>query len=163
MIILVLCAVAAFTVWWETYLSLHSLIKNGIIAEPQLLVHFRMISKIIFVKVLLTLVAVWGLSITIFHFLAGPLYRFEVSFKSLRDGDLSQRIHLRKGDELKGLSGLFNDAVDVLQNNVRQDREKLGTLASNLEAAAKNLDKQKGDELLRMAGELRNVTKGFKI
>src|SRR5690348_8453117 len=79
MIILALFGLAAFMVWWETYESLRGLTEAGLIQDPQLLSLLSKINHVVFVKVGIALGMVWGLSVLLSHYLAGPLYRIEAT------------------------------------------------------------------------------------
>lgn len=59
----------------------------------------------------------WG-SIFLTHKVAGPLFRFGKSFQSVKDGDLSVRINLRKWDEAKNVADDFNQMVETLDNKI---------------------------------------------
>jgi nitrate/nitrite-specific signal transduction histidine kinase len=47
------------------------------------------------------------------HKLAGPIYRLEKACQSVIDGNYSEKIFLRKGDEMQNLAHLLNEAVRV--------------------------------------------------
>jgi nitrogen fixation/metabolism regulation signal transduction histidine kinase len=51
--------------------------------------------------------------LTIFfsHKLAGPVYRFEKICNSLVKGNYTEKIFLRKGDEMQNLATLFNEVI----------------------------------------------------
>jgi len=156
LIMLVLLGAACFMVWWETYHSLTGLSREGIIKDPALLVMLGKISKIVLVKAGLFLGVAWILSIALTHYIAGPIYRFEKSFEALKSGDLTHRIHLRKGDELKFLGSSFNETMGSLQENIKSDRLLV-------EAVARQLDNESNEKFLKLSGDLRKVTKSFKI
>jgi len=47
--------------------------------------------------------------------IAGPLFRFDAFLRSVHAGDAPEDIRLRKGDELKDLAALLNDATRPLR------------------------------------------------
>jgi nitrogen fixation/metabolism regulation signal transduction histidine kinase len=53
--------------------------------------------------------------LTIFfsHKLAGPVYRFEKVCHMLAEGNYTEKITLRKGDEMQNLARVFNDVIHV--------------------------------------------------
>lgn len=67
------------------------------------------------------------------HKLAGPVYRFEMSMHKILNGDYTDKIHLRKGDEMQNLAGLINEVnerTSELLKNIKdaktdEDREKI--------------------------------------
>ncbi len=60
------------------------------------------------------LIMVQILLLTIFfsHKLAGPVYRLELAMNRVLDGDYSEEIHLRDGDQLRNLAELTNEVID---------------------------------------------------
>ena len=112
------------------------------------------------------------LSIFVSHKIAGPVYRLEETTRTIASGDLTQKIHLRHGDELKDLQDAFNTMSDSLAKMVAKDREviaKLITAGNQLRESVqkKNLDPKQlesvADELHNIIEELKLVTTGFKI
>jgi len=67
------------------------------------------------------------------HLIAGPLYRFEKSFEMLKEGDLTYRINLRKGDELKDLAEMFNDMMEDIHNKMKRDRARREEMVQTVE------------------------------
>lgn len=56
------------------------------------------------------------ISILISHKIAGPIFKFKKEIKSMIEtGDISKRIFLRKGDELKDLADLLNQLFDMIE------------------------------------------------
>lgn len=51
------------------------------------------------------------------HHVAGPEYRLTQSLRRLREGDLSFRISLRRGDLLTGLAAECNELIEWLNQN----------------------------------------------
>ena len=50
--------------------------------------------------------------------MAGPVYRFEQTCKAIAKGDFSQRVHLRKGDQLTELQDAFNKMMDTVEDRL---------------------------------------------
>jgi len=78
------------------------------------------------IGVLLIIVQVALLTIFFSHKLAGPLYRFEKACHSLIDGNYTEAVNLRKGDEMQTLSGLFNDAIRLTRQRITELRDADG-------------------------------------
>jgi nitrogen fixation/metabolism regulation signal transduction histidine kinase len=57
------------------------------------------------------------------HRLYGPIYRFERALKEFLDGNFSNRINLRKHDELKEVEELFNRLAGCLEGARSRDLE----------------------------------------
>ncbi len=73
--------------------------------------------RLVIPGILLLLFIGWG-SIFLTHKVAGPLFRFSKSFGSVKNGDLSVRINLRKWDETKNVADDFNDMVEYLDQKI---------------------------------------------
>lgn len=63
------------------------------------------------VGVLLVIIQVVLLTIFFSHKIAGPVYRFENVFHNIINGNYTDQIKLRRGDEMKNLAVLFNEAL----------------------------------------------------
>jgi len=63
--------------------------------------------------------------LTIFfsHKLAGPIFRFEKACHNLIDGNYTEKIYLRKGDEMQNLAGLINDAIKTTNERITALRD----------------------------------------
>lgn len=58
-------------------------------------------------------------SVFVTHRIAGPLYRFRMTFKALAEGNLSTRANLRKHDYLKNDACVINDMIGTLETRIR--------------------------------------------
>ncbi len=106
------------------------------------------------------------------HLIAGPLYRFEKSFEILREGDLTYRINLRKGDELRDLAEMFNDMMEDVHNKMKSDRTKREEVVQTIEdmkgmvlsSGLKDDLKQKLSEKLdSIGGRVREINSEFTV
>lgn len=85
-------------------------------ADKILTLHYRLW------PVVIVLIVFIGLhSFRIFHRFVGPLYRFTLAFKEVRDGNLDFRVKLRKKDHLHEEAAIFNEMINVMS-------EKLGNI-----------------------------------
>ncbi len=71
-------------------------------------------------KIIIYIVFVVLISAILSHKMAGPVYRFEQTCKAIAKGDFSQRVHLRKGDQLMELQDEFNKMMDRLESEIKQ-------------------------------------------
>ncbi len=55
--------------------------------------------------------------------IAGPLYRFEVFLRAVRDRTQTEPCRIRKGDELKDLCELINEATESARTDATSPRE----------------------------------------
>jgi nitrate/nitrite-specific signal transduction histidine kinase len=63
------------------------------------------------IGIFLVIIQIVFLTIFFSHKVAGPVYRFERVLHSLIEGRYTDAIHLRKGDEMQNMAGLFNLAI----------------------------------------------------
>lgn len=132
-IIVALFAISALIVWWELYQSMTGLYQHGMIEDPALMELLSQITQAVAIKLSVALIMVWALAIMLSHFIAGPIYRIEKSLGILKTGDLTHRIYLRKHDEMMSVAESFNNALDFLQESVKEDRVKLERSVRRLE------------------------------
>ncbi len=66
------------------------------------------------------------------HRFAGPIYRFEQTLKKVGIGDVSDRVHLRKGDLLKDFCDTMNESLAGLRGFVQEDRRLLDDAVERL-------------------------------
>ncbi|MEE9280946.1 MAG: methyl-accepting chemotaxis protein [Myxococcota bacterium] len=74
--------------------------------------------------------------------LAGPLYRLDEYVRSLASGDLSQRVRLRKGDELHDLAQLTNQCIDRFEDTLLEVQMRAGQAGEALHAVLVELNAQ---------------------
>lgn len=75
------------------------------------------------IGIFLIIVQVALLTIFFSHKLAGPLYRFEKACHGLINGDYTEKISLRKGDEMQNLAGLFNEMIAATRDRMKALRD----------------------------------------
>ena len=73
-------------------------------------------------KLIIYLVFVVLISAILSNKMAGPVYRFEQVCKAVAKGDFSQRVHLRKGDQLIELQDEFNKMMDRVETEINQKK-----------------------------------------
>lgn len=71
-------------------------------------------------KIIIYVIFVVLISAIISHKMAGPVYRFEQTCKAIAKGDFSQRVHLRKGDQLMDLQDEFNKMMDRVEEELKK-------------------------------------------
>ena len=86
--------------------------------DPSLYELFRSDSYIFLLKLALYMVGVTIFAVLASHKLAGPVYRFERSARTVGSGDLTHRVRLRVGDELDDFRGGFNIIIVSLKVRV---------------------------------------------
>ena len=75
------------------------------------------------IGILFVIVQLLLLTIFFSHKLAGPVYRFEMVCHNIIEGKYTDKIVLRKGDEMKNLATLLNEVIE-------RSRERLVSLAN---------------------------------
>ncbi|MBO7238371.1 MAG: HAMP domain-containing protein [Elusimicrobiaceae bacterium] len=73
-------------------------------------------------KLIIYVVFVVLISAILSHKMAGPVYRFEQTCKAIAKGDFSQRVHLRKGDQLTELQEEFNKMMDRVEAEINKKK-----------------------------------------
>lgn len=73
-------------------------------------------------KLSLYVLCVVVISALVSHKMAGPVYRFEQVCKAIAKGDYSQRVHLRKGDQLMDLQDAFNQMMDKIEADIKNKK-----------------------------------------
>ena len=69
--------------------------------------------------IFLIIVQITLLTVFFSHKVAGPLYRFEKVCHNLIEGNYTEKITLRKGDEMQNLAGLFNEMINVTNDRMK--------------------------------------------
>ncbi len=114
------------------------------------------------------------ISVYVTHKLAGPIYRFEKTAKDVIGGDLSVRIRLRKGDDLKELANLLNHLLENIDKSMMNIKRMERDVGADLPGILKDLHGLEGlnsrQELIeRMEGiieknkEIRNILDKFEL
>jgi methyl-accepting chemotaxis protein len=163
----------AFGVGWIIYHTSWSRISD----TPDLTIDklgdiFDQVNHLLMRWIIVFLVVIAILSVFVSHKIAGPVYRLERSARVLASGDLTCKVKLRHGDELRELENAFNSMSESLRKMVATDREVIGRLITAGNQLSETMKKKKLDpseveqvakELYQIIEELRLVTAGFKI
>lgn len=109
--------VTGYTIYYNSWVLLGEKLAN-VYPQGRLMAIFRSVN--IRVAVSLVAVSILCVIISVFasHKIAGPVYRLITFLDSVTAGNYSQRVRLRKGDELKDLAAAVNRLVEKL------DKEK---------------------------------------
>jgi len=112
---------------------------------------------------LIGLALVMALSLTILfvlfsHKIAGPIMRIERTFEEVLGGDLTQRITLRQGDELKDTADHVNSMLDGLESRIKRIDQMSRYMQENLKTMIAEASGDKKEQLMR----LDDLAKGVK-
>lgn len=85
------------------------------------------------IGILFVIVQLVLLTIFFSHKLAGPVYRFEMVCHNIIEGKYTDKIVLRKGDEMQNLAGLLNEVINttnerlanLIKASSKEDRDKI--------------------------------------
>ncbi len=69
---------------------------------------------------LLLMLQVLLLTIFFSHKLAGPVYRLEVAMNRVLDGDYTEQVRLRNGDQLTNLAELLNEVIESSGTTIKE-------------------------------------------
>ena len=120
MIMSVLCGLAIMT--FELTATLNELFdKYPVLVQP-IYDQFLPVAASFFYKIAIYLLFVVIISAILSHKMAGPVYRFEQTCKAIAKGDYSQRVHLRKGDQLMELQDEFNKMMDRIEADINKNK-----------------------------------------
>ncbi|PYV08341.1 MAG: hypothetical protein DMG07_26115 [Acidobacteria bacterium] len=136
--IFVLLGASTFIIWLFGTLAINHMVDNRIIGQLSVF----------------SLALVFGLSLIFSHFIAGPIYRFEKTLETVRDGDLTVVVRLRARDEFKELADLFNQMLASLRLRLQTERD---VVDAALEKAGKLVDVLRQAGHAAEAGELERV------
>ena len=117
MVACVLCGLAIMTL--ELTATLNDLFDAYPVLVQPIYDEFIPIAAAFFYKIAIYVLLVVIISAILSHKMAGPVYRFEQTCKAIAKGDFSQRVHLRKGDQLTELQEEFNKMMDVVEDRLR--------------------------------------------
>ncbi len=110
-----------------------------------------------------SLALVMALSLTILfvlfsHKIAGPILRIERTFEEALGGDLTQRIKLRQGDELKETADQLNTMLDGLQARIKRIDQMSRFMRESLDKLIQEAPPEKKEQLMK----LDDLAKGVK-
>jgi len=117
----VLCGLTIMTL--ELTATLNELFDTYPVLVQPLYDQFGPIAAQFFYKIAIYVLFVIIISAVLSHKMAGPIYRFEQTFRQVAKGDYSQRVHLRKGDQFIELQDEFNKMMDHIQADMEQKKQ----------------------------------------
>lgn len=112
----VLCGLTIMTL--ELTATLNELFDTYPVLVQPIYDEFIPIVSQFFYKIAIYVLFVIIISAILSHKMAGPIYRFEQTFRQIAKGDFSQRVHLRKGDQFIEMQDEFNKMMDRVQAEI---------------------------------------------
>lgn len=171
LLIFLTAALCSYVVYYTSMISMGEKLAN-VYPQGRLMAIVNAVNiRILFSLILIMpLVAMIGLFLS--HRIAGPIYRMERFLNDVANGDLTQRLTLRKKDELISLANGINNVVDSLKKTVIIKKGHLEKISMELEKLKKAIetipiDKPTVTELVKNVSietdGLKNELKRYKI
>jgi methyl-accepting chemotaxis protein len=158
---------------WIIYFTIWSGISSGDLKTAADLANiFDKVNHDLMVWIPIFIALIAFASIFVSHRIAGPIYRFEESAKMIAEGDLSLKIHLRKGDELKDLANTFNTMTEKLEKIVKNDRKVISKIIHiikelPMDLKSDDLSSKRKDEIIQelvtIVDDLKLVTSSYQL
>lgn len=106
--------VSGYTIYYNTWLLLGEKLAN-VYPQGRLMQIFRSVNMSLAINLFFVSIFCIGVAIFTSHRVAGPICRMVKFMDDVTDGNYSQRVRLRKHDELKDLAEAINTLVDKLE------------------------------------------------
>ena len=135
---------------------------SGFILKVEKTSSFFFVSFTLMAAIVLVGVGATGMVVFILfsHRIAGPLFRFEKTLKEVRSGDLTQRINLRKTDQLKEFKNALNELIGMLD-------ERIGGIKNGLDELKKIVsrknDPESSSKIDGLVDRLKRESERFKV
>ncbi len=166
-ITIILIALTGIAVFFYVNLTIASSTK----LENLTLSDIAMIKDLIFksmvsVLSIITLIVIIE-GILFLHKLTGPLFVIEKMMKMISEGDLTLQLKLRKGDELHSLAEEFQNMVNSLNKNIREEKIVVENIKNQLneiiDVSKKGLDKEFQEKIDSIQLQLSKLYSKYKI
>ncbi len=135
LILIIAMVFAATVIIFSTLLTIHPAMNqelSGAVTESQAFtVGWNVIKGYLFRFSLLLIIALF-VGIYISHKIIGPIHRLEGAVKKMGEGDLSQHIFLRRGDEFAKLSQNLNILIEKFRQLLLENQEISGSVLNQL-------------------------------
>ncbi len=145
--------VAFMLVFLDIIYNIHKVVEAHPGMIPLLDEIFSNIPFVIFKLIIYILIVIIA-SAVISHKIAGPIYKFEKISQNIANGDMTQRVYLRKGDSLIELQNAFNQMIENI-HLVMKINEDLKNELKN-----RNIEKEKIDEIDK---KIKEIMPEFKV
>jgi len=137
-------AISAFVVYYTSMMLFGEKLSN-VYPQGRLIHDINIINMRILASLLLATPVVALIGIILSHRIAGPIYRMEKYMTSIAQGDFSQRIVLRRNDELIKLADAINTMVDSLSTTITGEQALLAKVNKELNALKDDVEKASPD------------------
>ena len=107
--------ISGYTIYYNAWIQLGEKLAY-VYPQGQLVDIFKRVNLSLAVNMIFVVMFCIGVGIIFSHRIAGPIERMKKFLEAVSEGDYSQRIVLRKKDELKDLSEAMNKLVEKLES-----------------------------------------------
>ncbi|MBN1353106.1 MAG: hypothetical protein JW994_00355 [Candidatus Omnitrophica bacterium] len=111
--VLLSAAISGYTIYYSAWTMLGDSLAK-VYPQGRLVAIFNYVNIKVAVNLFFVLMLCTGIGILTSHKIAGPIYRMIKFLDGMVAGDYSQRIHLRKGDELQDVADAINRLAEKL-------------------------------------------------
>lgn len=114
-VMLLTLIIAGYSIYYNSWILLGARLAN-VYPQGRLVQIFRYVNLRLFVNMFFVTMLCTGIAIIASHKIAGPIYRMLHFVNDIAAGNYSQRLVLRKGDELNELAGALNKLAEKLES-----------------------------------------------
>ncbi len=118
------------------------------------------------VLIVMAFVSIGAIAVTLFvsHKIAGPLYRFKQTFKELANGNFTNQIRLRKGDQLVDVGEDFNHMITAVRSQLVEAKSLLALMKADMEAIGEfNVEDNKRKRFLDLQFKVQTLEKTLEF
>ncbi len=159
---------AALTIGFLYFLSMHSTTVSFVQAKVKVMTTADFILPVLIQTVLVVMgfVSLASIAVTLIvsHKIAGPLFRFKQTLKELSDGNFSNQVRLRKGDQLIEVAGDFNQMIVVVRARLVDAKKALVLVQSDIDAIGEfNVEDAKRKMFHDLQQKVRDLEKALEF
>ncbi|MFC2061863.1 HAMP domain-containing protein [Elusimicrobiota bacterium] len=162
-VVLLAMLITAVTVGADFYYSLHGFMKEYLEEIPAFDQLMNNLNQLMYAKIVVLFIIAVAISLLVSHKFMGPIFKLEESIKKVSEGDLTYKMRLRAGDELKSVSEIFNFMLDRFRKWVELDKRitrevsgRLGIIKNKIE------DNEIKEEIEELRNDLEKVAENWK-
>jgi len=170
--ILKFCAVVAvgagLTIGLLYLLSMQSTTVSFVQAKVKVMTTADFILPVMVQTVLIVMgfVSLASIAVTLIvsHKIAGPLFRFKQTFKELANGNFSNQVRLRNGDQLVEVASDFNQMITVVRARLIDAKKALALVQADINAIGEfNVEDAKRKMFHDLEQKVRDLEKALEF
>lgn len=125
-----------------------------------------LVQTVVIVTIFVSIATVF-MALFVSHKIAGPLYRFQQTFRELGSGNFTNQVKLRKDDQLQEVAGVFNQMITTVRTQIDQAQESLADIKRDVDAIGDfgidDAKRKQFTDLKHKVNDLEKAIKFFKI